>query len=143
MGTENFTAHKEHKEDAPKQAREGSVDLRPKGLAGHVVQIGHNHSLQKVRAPRPTYSTDVHNNHKQRTTQKKSELEELWATNAAQELRYVHMLPYHGAIRTLYEKAQEDYDVEKAEYRELKADLIQQHKHSTAQHHKNICSIVP
>ena len=95
--------------------------------------MAHNHSLQKVHAPRPTYSTKVHNNHWQHTTQKKSELEELLATNTDQNLQNVHMLRYYDMIHSLYKKTQEDNDVKTAECKKLKADLIQHHEHSIRQ----------
>ena len=60
----------------------------------------------------------------QHTTQKKAELEELWASNMVQESRNAGMVRYHGAICSLHGKMQEDYDVKRAEYMELKAKLI-------------------
>ena len=60
----------------------------------------------------------------QHTTQKKAELEELWASNMVQESRNAGMVRYHGAIFSLHGKMQEDYDVKRAEYMELKAKLI-------------------
>ena len=46
----------------------------------------------------------------QRMTQKNAELKELWATNTVQESRNAGMLRYHGAMLSLHEKAQEDYN---------------------------------
>ena len=39
---------------------------------------------------------------------KKAELEELWATNTAQESQNASMLRYHDTILSLHEKAQKD-----------------------------------
>ena len=58
---------------------------------------------------------------------KKAELEELWAANKAQESQSASILRYHGAILLLNEKAQEDYEVKRAECRELTAELIGHH----------------
>ena len=69
----------------------------------------------------------------QSMTQKKSELEELRATNTIQELRYAGMLLYHNAIRSLHGKMQEDYNVKRAKYIELKAELIRHHEKSIKQ----------
>ena len=41
-----------------------------------------------------------------------------------QELRYVGMLHYHAATLSLHGKTQEDYNVRRAMYIELKAELI-------------------
>ena len=60
----------------------------------------------------------------QRMTQKKAELEELWTSNMVQESQNAGMLRYHGAIHSLHEKTQKDYDNKRAKYRELKAELI-------------------
>ena len=128
-------AHKDHKKAARKQAIEiSSIQLRPEGLAERVAWVWQHCSLQKVCAPSPSHSTNVHNNRGQRTAQKKAELEELWAKNTAQELGNEDMLLYHNAICFLHERTQEDYNIKKVQYRELKADLLRHHKQSIRQH---------
>ena len=64
----------------------------------------------------------------QRTTQKKSDLEELWASSTVKKLRNPGKLRYRAAVHSLHNRRQEDYDAKRTRYRELKADLIPDHK---------------
>ena len=65
-----------------------------------------------------------------RTTQKKAELEELWAANAAQESRISDMVGCHAALRALHENMHTDYNVKRSENRELQAKLTRHHEQS-------------
>ena len=47
-----------------------------------------------------------------------------------QESQNAGMLCYHAAIRSLHRKTQEDYNVRRAEYVELKAELTQHYEQS-------------
>ena len=58
-----------------------------------------------------------------RTTQKKAELEELWAANAAKESRIAGVVGRHATLCALHEKTLTDYDVRKSKNRELQAEL--------------------
>ena len=49
----------------------------------------------------------------------------------AQEVGNAGKLDYHNVIRSLHKKTQEDYDVKRAEYTELKTDLIQHYEQSS------------
>ena len=52
----------------------------------------------------------------QNTARKNAELEELWASNTAEESQNAGMLGYHNAIRFLHKKTQEDNNVKRDEY---------------------------